>query len=154
MWEDPGRDTRRRLSVSDAADALGLTVDAVRSRIKRGTIAHERKGGRVHVLLGTDESRPGHDQGGDQGATAPEDRTAELIATLREQLQAERQAHAEARRIIAGLVERMPAIEASQEAAESPETVEEAPDRAEHRPEAGGAQASVRRPWWRRMFRN
>jgi flagellar motility protein MotE (MotC chaperone) len=115
--------------VTEAADALGITVDAVRSRIKRGTMAHERKGGRVYVLLGADESRPGHDQDidqvSDQGARESGDRTAELIATLREQLQAERQAHAEARRIIAGLVERIPAIEAPQEASEAAETAEE-----------------------------
>ena len=48
--------------MSEAADALGVTVDAVRSRVKRGTIAHERVGGRVYVLLGGDEVRPGHDQ--------------------------------------------------------------------------------------------
>ena len=156
MWEDPGQDTRRRLSVAEAADALGVTVDAVRSRIKRGTIAHERKGGRVYVLLGADESRPGHDLGADQagaqGARESEDRTAELIATLREQLQAERQAHAEARRIIAGLVERIPAIEAPQEASEAAETVEEEPERPEPRPATVESQESVQRPWWRRVF--
>jgi hypothetical protein len=141
--------------VAEAADALGITVDAVRSRIKRGTIEHERKGGRVYVLLGVDEPRPGHDQdtdqGGDQGTTAPEDRTAELIATLQEQLQAERQAHAEARRIIAGLVERIPAIEAPQEATDASETVEE-PERAEPHSATGGAQEGVRRPWWRKLI--
>jgi hypothetical protein len=131
---------------------LGITVDAVRSRVKRGTIDHERVGGRVYVLLGADESRPGHDQDTDQGTTVPEDRTAELIATLREQLQAERQAHAEARRIIAGLVERIPAIEAPQEASESPEMVEEEPERAEPRPTTVESQESVQRPWWRRVF--
>jgi hypothetical protein len=135
---------------------LGITVDAVRSRVKRGTIDHERKGGRVYVLLGDDEARPGHDQdtdqGGDQGTTAAEDRTDELIATLREQLQAERQAHAEARRIIAGLVERIPAIDAPQEASEASETVEEKPERAEPRPATVESQESVQRPWWRRVF--
>jgi flagellar motility protein MotE (MotC chaperone) len=150
------RDTRRRLSVSEAADALGITVDAVRSRVKRDTIDHVRVGGRVYVLLGTDESRPGHDQdtdqGGDQGTTAPEDRTAELIATLREQLQAERQAHAEARRIIAGLVERIPAIEAPSEPRESPQTVEEERERAQPRPTTVESQEGVQRPWWRRVF--
>jgi flagellar motility protein MotE (MotC chaperone) len=156
MWEDPGQDTRRRLSVAEAADALGVTVDAIRSRVKRGTIAHERKGGRVYVLLGGDESRPGHDQHTDQvtdqGARESEDRTAELIATLREQLQAERQAHAEARRIIAGLVERIPAIEAPQEPSEASETVEGEPERAEPHPDALRPQEGVQRPWWRRWF--
>jgi hypothetical protein len=53
------------------------------------------------------------------------------IAYLREQLEAERQAHAEARRIIAGLVERMPPqLETPQEAADASETVEE-PEAAE-----------------------
>jgi hypothetical protein len=142
--------------VAEAADALGVTVDAIRSRVKRDTIDHERKGGRVYVLLGADESRPGHDQHTDQvtdkGARESEDRTAELIATLREQLQAERQAHAEARRIIAGLVERIPAIEAPQEASEASETVGEEPQRAESHPATGGAQEGVQRPWWRRVF--
>jgi flagellar motility protein MotE (MotC chaperone) len=142
--------------VTEAAGALGITVDAVRSRVKRDTIDHVRVGGRVYVLLGDDESRPGRDQDTDQvgaqGTTAPEDRTAELIATLREQLQAERQAHAEARRIIAGLVERIPAIEAPQEASEASGTVEEEPEMAEPRPATGETQEGVRRPWWRRMF--
>ena len=160
MWQNRERDTRRyarrRLSVSEAADALGITVDAVRSRVKRDTIDYVREGGRVYVLLDTDESRPGQDQDtdqvGDQGTTAAEDRTDELIATLREQLQAERQAHAEARRIIAGLVERIPAIEAPQEASEASETVEEEPERAEPRPATGEAQEVVQRPWWKRIF--
>jgi hypothetical protein len=52
---------------------------------------------------------------------------------VEEQLEAERQAHAEARRIIAGLVERMPpAIEAPSETPEPPETVEDASEGAEH----------------------
>ena len=148
--------------MAEAADALGITVDAVRSRIKRGTIEHERKGVRVYVLLGVDESRPGYDQdtdqdtdqGGDQGTTAPEDRTAELIATLQEQLQAERQAHAEARRIIAGLVERIPAIEAPQEASEASETVEEKQGRGEpHSTTVESQEGTQRRPWWRRILR-
>jgi hypothetical protein len=145
--------------VPEAADALGVTVDAVRSRIKRGTIAHKRESGRVYVLLSADESRPGRDQytdqGGDQGTTDTEDRTAELIATLQEQLAAERQAHAEARRIIAGLVERIPAIEAPSGADErdEPETVESEPERAEPRSGTPGPQAPPqRRSLWRRVF--
>ena len=47
--------------MAEAADALGFTVDAVRSRVKRGTIDHVRVGSsRVYVLLGADEAHPGH----------------------------------------------------------------------------------------------
>jgi hypothetical protein len=171
MWEDPGRDTRQRLSVAEAADALGITVDAVRSRVKRGTIAHERKGARVYVLLGADESRPGHDQYadqvGDQGPAAPEDRTAQLIATLQEQLAEEREARRRADTIIAQLAraneeqartirELEAPSEPSSEPRESPETVEEEPERAEPRPAKGevqeGVQRSTGRSLWRRMF--
>jgi hypothetical protein len=62
---------------------------------------------------------------------------------------------AEARRIIAGLVERIPAIEAhgEAEASDTSETVEQEPDRAEPRPDAPGRQEGARRPWWRRVRR-
>ena len=74
------------------------------------------------------------------------------IEDLREQLEAERQTHAEARRIIAGLVERIPAIEAPQEATDAAETIEEEPEKAEPRAAAGESQDGAQRPWWRRMF--
>ena len=138
--------------MAEAADALGLTVDAVRSRVKRGTIDHVRVGSRVYVLLGADEAHPGHDQDSaqvsDQEARQSEDRTAELIATLREQLQAERQAHAEARRLLAAALERIPAIEAPLEASE---TADEPQGRSEYSDAPGGSEA-VQRPWWRRVF--
>jgi hypothetical protein len=88
----------------------------------------------------------------DQESEQTPDHTAELIRTLQEQLAAERQAHAEARRIIARLVERIPAIEAPQEPTEVAETIEEEPERAEPRPATGGIQEGARRPWWRRVF--
>jgi predicted ArsR family transcriptional regulator len=157
MGKGASRDTRRRLTIDQAADQLGITVDAVRGRVKRGTITHEREGGRVYVLLDADQPRPGRDQGDDQGGGregAPsEDRTAELIATLREQLQAEREANRENRRIIAALTSRIPEIEAASGAPEAAETVEEAPEGAEPRPATGGAQGTAeRRPWWRRVL--
>ena len=73
--------------------------------------------------------------------------------TLREQLEAERQAHAEARRLLAAALERIPAIEAPQEPRESPETVTEAspgPEPSEAREEAQGA--AQPHSWWRRVF--
>ena len=180
MGVGPRRDTRRRLSVSEAADALGITVDAIRSRVKRGTITHERVGERVYVLLDADQSWPGHDQGSGQGSgqAAPptEDRTVELIATLREQLAAERRANEENRRIIAALTQRIPEIEPPREAPseprESPVTATEQPGRVGPQPplespempadeqqgrgpvrDAEGPQEPAQpRSWWRRMF--
>jgi predicted ArsR family transcriptional regulator len=139
MGEGSSRDTRRRLTIDQAADQLGITVDAVRGRVKRDTITHEREGGRVYVLLDAD-------QVADQ--VEAEDRTAELIATLREQLQAEREANRENRRIIVALTSRIPEIEAAR-------TVEDSlgyPEGAEPRSDTGGAQGNARSPWWRRVF--
>jgi hypothetical protein len=85
--------------------------------------------------VGEGRDTTGHRQ--DSEPTALISAKDETIATLREQLQAERQAHSEARRLLAAALERIPAIEAPQEASEDAETVEEAPDRAEPRPAAG-----------------
>jgi hypothetical protein len=156
--DSTGHQSTARVSVQAAADRLGTTVDAIRKRVQRDTIAYEKDtDGRVWILLEADRTR--HDN--DQDATGHRQDTErgalisakdETIATLREQLQAERQAHAEARRIIAGLVERIPAIEASQEATEAAETVEEQQGRGEPYSDAPGAPEAVQRPWWRRVF--
>ena len=101
--------TRRRLDLREAAEVLDTSVDAVRKRIARGTLESEKADGKVYVWL--DDGAPRSD------AEALISSKDETITVLREQLEAERQAHAEARRIIAGLVERVPALEAP----ESPE---------------------------------
>jgi hypothetical protein len=161
VGEDRSQTSRQRVTVAQAAEILGVTVEAVRGRIKRKTLEHERHSGTVYVLLPADQMPTGRQPGDDQTTDQPQsDSTAlisakdETIATLRDQLEAERQAHAEARRIIAGLVERIPAIEApaSPEARESPETAEEEPERAEPHPATGEAQEGARMPWWRRIL--
>jgi hypothetical protein len=148
---------RRRLTVPQAAEALGVTVDAVRGRIRRRKLESEQHAGTVYVWL--DAPEEGDSRGPTSTSHRPSDDPSERIedfreqvAYLREQLQAERQAHAEARRIIAGLVERIPAIEAPSEARESPQTAEEGSQRAEPRPTTVESQESEQRPWWRRVF--
>jgi hypothetical protein len=85
----------------DAAADLGLTVDAVRKRVKRGTLESEKDSdGRVYVFL---DDVPDTDH--------PRSDTDRLISTLEEQLRLEREAHAEARRLLAAALERIPAIE-------------------------------------------
>ena len=82
--------------------------------------------------------------------------TSELRDRLRyvdQQLEAERQAHAEARRLLMAALERIPPqLEAPQEPPEAPEPGEEQQGRGEPHSATGGAQEGVRRSWWRRVF--
>ncbi len=49
---EAGNPSSTRVSVDGAARVLGVTVDAIRKRVQRGTIPHERdESGRVWVLL-------------------------------------------------------------------------------------------------------
>jgi excisionase family DNA binding protein len=134
-----------RVTVQEAARLLGISEGAVRARIHRGTLETERDSGTVYVRLNADD-------------TANE-RTeqSELVQTLREynaalerQLNAERESSAELRRIVAGLVQRIPELEAPSEPRESPETSAEPPANTAAPPEAG--EPAERRPWWRRVF--
>ena len=112
-------------------------------RVKRRTLASKREEGRLYVLLEhdptTDPHRP-HDRG--------YDRTNELIDTLREQLEAERQAHAEARRLLAAALERIPPQIEAPESSES----EAGPTTTPTEPRGGAQEGAQRRPWWRRVF--
>ena len=147
-----------RLTVAQAAAALGITEGAVRSRIKRGTLATAKEGGNVFVLLGDGTSQanqtPSDDVPSDQLQLI--EALQDQIRYLREQLDAEREARTEEQRrhdtIVAQLTSKIPAIEAPQEPTDAPETVEEAPESAEHRSATGGTQEGPRRPWWRRVF--
>jgi excisionase family DNA binding protein len=137
-------DASERLTVAEAARRLGISQDAVRKRIKRRSIRYERgEGGRVYVYLDASETEQDTDRGRVQ------DHTAELIATLREQLEAERQAHAEARRL---LLEALTKIPPAIEAPGSPETAaEETIEPTSSEPSREPTEPSSR-PWWRRMF--
>jgi hypothetical protein len=137
--------------VPEAAELLGITAEAVRMRIKRGTLRSERQAGRVFVLLGQGQPTK-------QPTDRPDEPNALIsqmqgrIDSLERQLEEAAERDRENRRIIVALTSRIPAIEAPSEARESPQTVEEEPERAEPRPATVETQEPVRRPWWRRMF--
>jgi hypothetical protein len=138
---------------------LGITTGAVRNRLSRGTLRSTKEDRTVYVLLPADMSRDAERDISDMPRGMPHPEPDALTSELRDrvryvegQLEAERQAHAEAHRLLAAALERIPAIEAPPEARESPETVEEEPERAEPRPDVSGAQEGARRPWWRKMF--
>jgi hypothetical protein len=151
------RTNQERLTVAQAAQALGITEGAVRSRIKRGTLRNTKEGGTVYVLLGGGTSQANQTP----NTGAPGDQS-ELIASLqdqiqylREQLDAEREARTEERRrhdtvlaqLSAANAEQARTIRAIEAPPEAPadsetveETVEEAPERAEPRSGASEAQ--------------
>jgi len=149
-----------RHTVAEAADMLGISTGAVRNRLSRGTLRSTKESGTVYVLLPDDMSRDAERDADDTpGGIPPSDRdvlTSELRDRLRYvegQLEAERQAHAEARRLLMAALERIPPqLGASSEPRESPQTVEEERERAEPRPATVESQEGAQRPWWRRIF--
>ena len=160
MGENQSQTGRRRVTVAEASEILGITVEAVRGRIKRGPLEHERTERGVYVLLGADQStdrpRPDTDQTTDRLQSASDALISQMqarIASLEHQLDQERQANSEHRRLLMAALERIPPqLEAPQEAQESPQTDGEEPEGAEHRSDAPGAQEGAQRPWWRRVF--
>jgi uncharacterized coiled-coil protein SlyX len=143
-----------RLTVAQAAVALNISQDAVRKRIARDTIPHDRDdSGRVYVYLAPSETVHKTDQD-----TTQDDATKTVqdayIRSLEDQIAFLRRELERKDAILLSLTERIPELEAPPEPRESPQKVEEEPERGEEpRPATGGAQGSLqRRSWWRRMF--
>jgi hypothetical protein len=141
-----------RLTVAQAADALSISQDAVRKRIARGTIPHDRdESGRVFVYLAPSETVHKTDQDIQQDTASKTVQDA-YIRSLEDQIAFLRRELERKDAILLNLTERIPELEAPSETQESPQTVEEEPDRAEPRPVTVESQESVQRPWWRRVF--
>src|SRR5215210_2483625 len=104
-----------RYTVAEAADMLGISTGAVRNRLSRGTLPSTKEDGKVNVLLPADMSRDtDRDTDDTPGGIPPSERDT-LTSELRDrlhyvegQLEAERQAHAEARRLLMAALERIP----------------------------------------------
>ena len=167
--ERPTTHLRRRLTVSQAAEELGISAEAVRSRVKRGTLQSTKEGGTVYVLFTTaptrpdqdqttterdqanDQAAPEHDRAGDQAALV--ESLLEQVSYMREQLEAERRAHAESRRIAYTLAQRVPELEAASTPRESPESATDRPEGTEAPADVASSQeATEGRSWWRRIF--
>ncbi len=125
--------------MAEASEILAVTVEAVRGRIKRGTLEHERDSGTVYVLA--DELR-------------------DRIRYRERQAEEEREARRRADTLLAQLMQRIPELEAPQEATGAPESAastgpntEASPERetAAERPHAQ-EEPDERLSWWRRWF--
>jgi hypothetical protein len=211
----------RRVTLREAARVLGISKEAVRKRVKRETLAHEKKDDVVYVFLPDGSvylpagGDAGTDTGTDAGGDAPDqqsekssahfaadkdeepgqnsdpvsepkddrdERIAELQETvrdlrerldhaeeaIREHLDHAEEANRENRRIIAGLIERLPPqLEPPRDEPGATEAGTEASEGASPRSGTVGAQTgagehsnlferpteeTARRPWWVRWF--
>ena len=98
---------RRRATVPEAAQLLGISVEAVRSRIKRGTLESVKEGGRTYVLLDAAQMRPVSDQSLGRELI---DELRDRVRSLERRLDEERVSSAELWRIIAALTQRIPEL--------------------------------------------
>ena len=160
-WSNGGNYTAMQ-----AAHILRLTPTRVRQLLQSGELEGERdEAGHwliparaVHERLERLRRESFLEAVGYDPSSVREGSLQELVEVLSSQVEMLRaeldEAHAanrENRRIIAGLVERIPAIEApaSPEARGSSETASEG---ASPRSDAPGPQEGAQRPWWRRVF--
>lgn len=160
---------RRRMPVREAAGELGITVEAVRNRIKRGTLSSEKEAGSVYVLLDGDQERSagqpeaGRDQpGAGRGQTSDQNQPAGLVEELRDriaylerQVEEEREARRRADTLMARLMDRVPELPAAsrEEPRESRNNADENATRPDVSTASASPQTSVqRRPWWKRLI--
>ncbi len=142
---------RQRLDVKQAAQVLGISTDAVHKRVKRGSLESDKDSdGRVYVYL--DNSLDYGYTRLDDGYT-PHQETEDVVVEvlhdqveyLREQLDKEREANRENRRLLAAALERIPELEPAEPREPTVSTSEE----------RGGSetpQDQEQPSWWRRIF--
>ena len=111
------------VDLKTAADIMGTTTEALRKRAKRGTLPFETgEDGRLYVRV---DDRVDEQVDGRADDVHPErdllvERMASEIEHLREQLREEREGSAELRRIVAGLVQRVPELEPAKDSSSEP----------------------------------
>jgi hypothetical protein len=115
----------RWLDVNSAAEELGISTDAVRKRISRGSLASDRPDGNVLVWLDNGGTEAGHEDKV-EGNEALVETLRDQVTYLREQLDIRTEELREHRRLLAGLIERVPELEAPVELPAPSQSREEA----------------------------
>src|SRR5215207_4562357 len=158
------RPIERRLTVHQAAKVLGITPEAVRSRIQRGTLAKEKgDDGTVYVRLNDDQLRTNADKQTDQSAyigdqTDDQSQLVEHMASeiehLREMLALRDEEIRRRDHLLAAALERIPAIESPDTPSETPESPVRASEEAHstHNTPPEQQETTQRRSWWRAFF--
>jgi len=135
-----------RLTVSEAAKRLEVSTEAIRQRIRRGTIEYEQDDdSKYYVYLQSTE--------GVENSVHNNDALQDHIDTLKRELELRNEELRRKDHIIAALTERIPAIEAapaSPEPSESP--VSHSDDASRGRSPDEDQSPSQHRSWWRRVL--
>jgi hypothetical protein len=142
----------QRLTVPDAAKALGITPEAIRQRIKRGTIEFEHtEDGRYYVYITpTEASQASEEVGNEVENTLQNTTLLDYIETLKREVEDWKE---EARRkdtIIMTMAQRIPELEPAKEATPEPPNGHETASEGQ----GNGAvpQEDNHRSWLRRFF--
>jgi hypothetical protein len=142
----------KRATVAQAAKVLGLSAEAVRSRVQRGTLESEKDGGTVYVLLeDSAQTRPNTDE--TQASTGTQthlsgDQT-DFIASLQGQIEWLRGEVERKDTLLMTLMQRVPELEAPREARDEPERASAAPGKGTPQKD----NVTQEKPsWWRRFF--
>jgi hypothetical protein len=137
-------DIEQRLTVKEAAAVLGISSEAVRTRIQRGTLRSIHERGRVWVVLDLDKTRSNTDSTADQTELVDELRAR--VAFLEGQLKIRTEENRRKDHLLAAALERIPALEPP----DPPETFSESTPSTAHPLERDTSAET--RPWWRRLF--
>jgi len=138
------------VTLREAVIRLGVSEGAIRKRVARGTIRSEMgDDGLRYVWAGPLD---GGADGGTDASSALVDELRDRVRYLEGQLDIRAEELREHRRIIAGLVQRVPELEAPQEPRESSTEATEQPGREEPQTPLEGTREGAQRPWWRRVF--
>src|ERR687898_746873 len=144
-----------RISVAQAAERLGVTQDAVRKRIARGTIRHEKDyEGRILVYLDTfeRESNTVQDNGQDgESKTVSDADQHKYTRSLEDQIDFLRRELERKDTIIMSLTQRIPKLEASPEPREAHGTASEGTAMSTA-PQEQQQEPSQQRSWLYRFF--
>ncbi len=136
------------MNVREAAEALGISSEGIRQRIRRGTLESDKgTDGRVYVWLDGDAN------GSTESERESERDTHGVITRLENEVEWLRREVERKDTLLMTLMHRVPELEAPQRPSEVPQTNGDGVGKAGQPPKDDGAQEGAEnRSWWRRFF--
>ena len=132
--------TEHRLDYKEAAKALGISTDAVRMRVRRGTLPSERDEKGVKVILNADQVRPDPDE-------------TNLAEHLREEVEYLREENLRKDHLIAALIQKVPALQAASDERRDVNASRDDPVGGYSDTGSPGGIREKSSSWWSRLFR-